>query len=293
MHYLDFDKQVLEREYSPSSCIDDINEFINLYINQSNAAIKLAKRLDAVLANLKYGASEAQSLDLFFPTHQSKRKLHVFIHGGYWQELSKNESTFAATTFQQAGCHFAALNYTLAPDATLTQIVDEVSRAILWLYNSADKYGYDKSEIYLSGSSAGAHLALLMTLIDWQQVDSQFSDINPIAGVCAVSGIYDLAPLLNTYINEPLRLTTDEVITLSPLKLISSKTPNCPIIIAYGDNETSEFKRQSDELYYHYQQRKVNIIKGEILDRNHFDVILDLSDVHSWIAKQVFKQMKI
>lgn len=293
MHYLDFDKQVLEKEYSPSSCIDDINEFINLYINQSKAAITLAKQSNTVLANLQYGTSETQTLDLFLPTHKSKRKLHVYIHGGYWQELSKNESSFAATTFQQAGCHFAALNYTLAPDATLTQIVDEVKQAILWLYKNADQYGYDNSEIYLSGSSAGAHLALLMALVDWQKVDTQVSDFNPVAGICAVSGIYDLAPLLNTYINEPLRLTTDEVITLSPLKLISAKIPSSPIILAYGNNETSEFKRQSDELYYHYQQRKVPIIKQEIQGRNHFDVILDLSDTDSWLAKQVFKQMNI
>lgn len=293
MHYLTLEKQVLEREYSPSSCIDDINEFINQYIEQSKKAISSAKQTDSLLTNLRYGSSETQTLDLFLPTNRSKNKLHVYIHGGYWQELSKNESSFAATTFQEAGSHFAALNYTLAPDATLTQIVDEVSRAILWLYNNADKYGYDKSEIYLSGSSAGAHLALLMTLIDWQQVDSQFSDINPVAGVCAVSGIYDLAPLLNTYINDPLRLTTNEVITLSPLKLISSQIPSCPVIIAYGDNETSEFKRHSDELYYHYQQRKVSILKREIIGRNHFDVILDLSDNNSWLAKQVFKQMKL
>lgn len=293
MHYLTLEKQVLEREYSPSSCIDDINEFINLYIEQSKKAISSAKQSDSLLTNLRYGSSETQTLDLFLPTNRSKNKLHVYIHGGYWQELSKNESSFAATTFQEAGSHFAALNYTLAPDATLTQIVDEVSRAILWLYNNADKYGYDKSEIYLSGSSAGAHLALLMTLIDWQKVDSQFSDINPVAGVCAVSGIYDLAPLLNTYINDPLRLTTNEVITLSPLKLISSQIPSCPVIIAYGDNETSEFKRHSDELYYHYQQRKVSILKREIIGRNHFDVILDLSDNNSWLAKQVFKQMKL
>jgi len=293
LHYLDFDKQVLEREYSPSSCIDDINEFINLYINQSKAALSSARQSDTVITNLYFGASETQTLDLFFPTNRSKKKLHVYIHGGYWQELSKNESSFAATTFQEAGCHFAALNYTLAPDATLTQIVDEVSQAILWLYKNADKYGYDKNEIYLSGSSAGAHLALLMSLIDWWKVDPQFSNNNPIAGVCAVSGIYDLAPLLNTYINEPLKLTTDEIITLSPLKLVSSKTPSCPVILAYGDNETSEFKRQSDELYYHYQQRKVNIVKSEILNRNHFDIILDLSLADSWLSKQVFKQMKI
>jgi len=293
LHYLTLEKQVLEREYSPSSCIDDINEFINQYIEQSKTAVSSAKQSDSLLTNLRYGSSETQTLDLFLPTNRSKNKLHVYIHGGYWQELSKNESSFAATTFQEAGSHFAALNYTLAPDATLTQIVDEVSRAILWLYNNADKYGYDKNEIYLSGSSAGAHLALLMTLIDWQKVDSQFSDINPVAGVCAVSGIYDLAPLLNTYINDPLRLTTDEVITLSPLKLVSSQIPSCPIIIAYGDNETSEFKRHSDELYYHYQQRKVNILKREIIGRNHFDVILDLSDNNSWLAKQVFKQMKL
>ena len=102
MHYLTLEKQVLEREYSPSSCIDDINEFINQYIEQSKTAVSYAKQSDSLLSNLRYGSSETQTLDLFLPTNRSKNKLHVYIHGGYWQELSKNESSFAATTFQEA-----------------------------------------------------------------------------------------------------------------------------------------------------------------------------------------------
>lgn len=291
MHYLDFDKKTLEQEYSPSSCIEDINYYIQQYIDRSKTNLALASNSNSLISNIHFGEQQTQILDLFLPTAPSKRKLHVYIHGGYWQELSKNESAFAATCFQQAGCHFAVLNYTLAPDATLTDIVNEVLAAILWLYQHAHEYGYEPNQIYVSGSSAGAHLAMLLALTDWQSIDSTFASHSPISGVCAVSGIYDLAPLLNTYINEPLQLTTDEIITLSPLKLLASHAPSCPVILAYGENETSEFKRHTDELYYHYQQRKIPIVKQEIQRRNHFDVILDLGNRDTWLCQQVFKQM--
>ena len=64
--------------------------------------------------DLKYGPGDEETLDLFIPDGPGSPPLHIFIHGGYWQLLSKNESSFAAPTFQKQGSAFAALNYTLA-----------------------------------------------------------------------------------------------------------------------------------------------------------------------------------
>ncbi|GLX78812.1 esterase [Thalassotalea insulae] len=290
--YRHFDLASLEQQYSPSSCIDDINVFIEKYIQQSQQALTLAEQKQKVLTNLAYGKQTTQTLDLFLPdeTVTAKQKLQIFIHGGYWQELSKNESCFAASNFQQHGYHFAVLNYTLAPQASLSTIVEECRQALTFLYQHAEQYGYNKDEIYLSGSSAGGHLAMMMALTDWHAYDIPPSFIK---GICAVSGIYDLTPIAQTYINKPLQLTEKEIQDHSPLLRTIDRDliSQCQITLAYGDNETDEFKRQSQAMQRAIEQLNVPSNCQEISGRNHFDVILDLSESDSWLAQQVFKQM--
>ncbi|MEW6989907.1 alpha/beta hydrolase [Colwelliaceae bacterium 6441] len=294
MLYQHFDLKTLEQEYSPSSCIDDINLYIQQYIDQSKTALLNAQMNNKVHVNLPYGKNKDEVLDLFLPFDpaHSKQKLQVYIHGGYWQELSKNESSFAASNFQQQGYHFAVLNYSLAPKATLTEIVEQNRRALIWLYHHANKYGYDNNEIYLSGSSAGGHLAMMMAFTDW----SKYLNVNHtiIKGICAVSGIYDLTPIAHTYINAPLQLTDKEVKEYSPalLKVNNTQLQSCSIIFAYGDNETQEFKRQSVAMKNKLDEQNLTTIIAEIKNRNHFDIIVDLANETSWLSQQVFLQMK-
>jgi arylformamidase len=294
--YKKFDQVTLEREYSPSSCIDDITLYIDQYIEQSKAATALAAKNNSLLNDLKYGACPDEVLDLYLPTQGNTKKLQVYIHGGYWQELTKAESSFAANNFQQHGCYFAVLNYSLAPNASLTEIVDQNRRALAWLYASAEKYGFDANEIYLSGSSAGAHLAMMMLNTHWStflpdnHLDKE-AEIGLIKGICAVSGIYDLRPIPFTSINDALQLGAGEAELNSPLLLEVGQ--QCPVIFAFGDNETDEFKRQTRLMVEKLVQLEVATQQKEITGRNHFDVVLDLANPNSWLSRQVFQQMGI
>jgi len=282
----------LNREYSPSSCIDDINIYIQQYISLSDKAKALANTENTLHADLQYGEKESQRLDLYMPSQSPQNRLMVYIHGGYWQELSKEESSFAATNFQQHGFHFAVLDYTLAPEASLTEIVAENRQAISWLYAEAVKFGYNPEQIYVCGSSAGAHLAMMMLQTDWSDyVDGyqgRYSG-NVIKGVCAVSGVYDLQPLLDTYVNDPLKMDVTEAKKNSPLLLPLPKP--VPIVIAFGDNETSEFKRQSKIMSEKLHTQGFEVQYQEIVGRNHFDVIVDLSDKSSWLFQQTIALM--
>lgn len=278
----------LNREYSPSSCIDDINVYIQQYIDLSVLAKTLAKQQHVLQSNLNYGESETQSLDLYLPTGAPRKKLMVYIHGGYWQELSKNESAFAATNFQQQGVHFAVLDYTLAPKASLTDIVEENRQAIAWLYKNASQFGYDPEQIYVCGSSAGAHLAMMMLQTCWSQYVVDYQG-NIIKGLCAVSGIYDLQPLLPTYVNDALKMDAAEAKANSPFLQRLPKA--VPVIFAVGEVETAEFKRQSQMMAEKLHTQGFEVHFREIADRNHFDVIIDLCDMSSWLAQQAIAMM--
>lgn len=284
--YASFDQATLDREYSPSSCVDDINVYLDQYRDVSGQVKKTTLEDTSCHADLAYGPSDDERLDLYVPVVAGCAPLQVFIHGGYWQALSKEDSAFAAPMFQESGSFFAAIDYTLAPEAGLTEIVDQNRRAIAWLYEQAGQWGYDRDRIFLSGSSAGAHLAMMMLLTDW----SQYGVPNDVVkGVCAVSGIYDLEPIRLSYVNEVLGMDSQEARINSPL--FHPIQNHCPIIFAHGDNETAEFKRQTEAYGDLLTRSGEEICFGEISERNHFDVIMDLANPTTWLAQQILKQM--
>lgn len=284
--YASFDQAELDREYRPSSLIDDLDVYLEEYARASNAVKSSALQIRLCETDLRYGPGAEETLDLFTSPGNVSAPLHVFIHGGYWQLLSKNESCFAAPMFQQHGSYFAALNYTLAPQQTLTGIVEETRRAISWLYRHAGDWGFDRDKIYLSGHSAGAHLAMMMLVTDWPALGLP-EDI--IKGVCAISGVFDLEPVRLSYVNEVVGMDADETRQNSPVLL--PVINRCPVILTYGINETNEFKRQSGEYGDVLQDAGIPVTLHEIADRNHFDVILDLADAESWLSQQILSQM--
>ncbi len=251
-----------EREYSPSSCIGgNYRPFVQAYADRSQQArVQLRGQL-----NLRYGAAPTQRLDLFVPTTEQAPPLLLFIHGGYWQELSKEESAFSAADCVQAGIAFAALDYTLAPQASVAQMVDECQEALAWLRGHSATLGVDGRRIVVAGSSAGAHLAAMLALRAPGQL----------AGAVLVSGIYELEPLIGTSINSALGLDTAAAQALSPALMAAGAFP--PSIVAWGEVETAEFKRQSQAFAAQLRQAGTPCREIEVPARNHFDVILDLA----------------
>jgi len=268
------DREMLTREYSPSSCIDDVGVYIRAYENQSRAA---SERLCGNChRDIKYGPEPRSALDIFVPDGTGPFPVHVFIHGGYWQELSKAESIFAAPNFLDHNIIFIALDYTLAPQASLDQIIDQVRRGIRWITDNIADFGGSEHNISLSGSSAGAHL-VAEVLGEYHQGKS------PVKAACMVSGIYDLRPLVGTYINEPLRMTKSDAVRFSPLFHIPPES--CPVIFSHGGNETNEFKRQTRDYMRAWQKAGNTARFVDMPAFNHFDIILELNNKNSPLFK--------
>ncbi|MBD3663898.1 alpha/beta hydrolase [Sulfitobacter sp. TSTF-M16] len=266
-----------EREdaYSPSTMVGgDLGRFIASYAEQSRAAYATCPDLQT----LHYGQAETQTLDLVVPQGAGPHPLHVFVHGGYWQALSKKESFFAAPGTLAQGIAFSAVDYTLAPGAALGEIVDEVISAIRFLIMQSDAYGLDPTRVVISGSSAGAHLAAMATL--------RLGASERPAGLMLLSGIYDLRPLVGTYINDAIGMDDKSAAALSPALCDLSGFP--PSVVAWGDNETDEFKRQSLHFAELLQQAGCATDTREVAGRNHFDIVHDIasdSALGGWLAR--------
>jgi len=240
-----------EREYSPSSCIGgDYRPYLDAYATRSAAARRAHKP-----EVLRYGPGERQTIDLFIPTGVARPPVLVFFHGGYWQELSKQESAFAAPQSLAHGIAYAAVGYTLAPRATLAAIVEECRAAL----SSLSSVG----PLVVAGSSAGAHLAAMAAS-------------ERVSAAVLVSGIYELEPLIGTSINTVLGLDVAAAAAASPLRQPLEGFP--PGLVCWGENETDQFKRQSRAFAAALRAADRPCTAFECAGRNHFDVILDLAD---------------
>jgi arylformamidase len=284
------DAAAREREYSPSSAIGgDYQPFIQAYAERSAAA----RRATPGMLNLRYGGSDAQCLDLFIPSppdtgHAAQLPpLLLFMHGGYWQELSKNESSFGATHCVNQGIAFAALDYPLAPQATVAEIVASCRAALAWLHANAATLGFDAQRIIVAGSSAGAQLAAMTALAPDTALPGMPAGAGAacVRAVVLVSGIYELEPLLGTSINIALGLTRRTARALSPALHELKWFPSS--IVCWGEVETAEFKRQSRDFAARLAQAGSACSVFEVAQRNHFDIILDLADPATALGRAV------
>ena len=152
------------------------------------------------------------------------------------------------------GFDAALVGYTLAPEATLTEIVDEVRTAIRWLRINGSRYGIAGAKLIVSGWSAGGHpTAMTLAAAD---------------AALAISGIFDIEPCRLNYLNDALKMTMEEQLLLSPVRQLPSSSP--PLVIAYGTAELPELQRQSRD--YHDARRGAHL-PSELLpldDHDHF-----------------------
>jgi arylformamidase len=292
-HWRNLSPAEREREYSPSSCIGgNYQPFIAAYKTESAAAVEKTTHLGARWSLHSYGLKVSQTLHLCVPNHQPSYKqtlppLLVFIHGGYWQELSASDSLFAATGCVQHGAAFAALDYTLAPHATVTQMVGECCAALAYLSQHATELGFDAKRIVVAGSSAGAHLAAMLSQRSLQHSCN-------LHGAVLVSGIYVLEPLIGTTINDALGLNALTAQAVSPALLHAEGFPLT--VVCHGAIETAEFKRQSQQ--FTEQLRRESHVNAEVTafevpQRNHFDVIMDLTNGHTPLGQATLKLLNL
>lgn len=182
--------------------------------------------------DIPYGREPRQKWDLF-PSPNRDAPCLVFIHGGYWQMNSREFFACLARGIAGHGWSAALPGYSLAPEATITDIVAEIDSALDWLASNGPAHGI-AGPIVVSGWSAGGHLAAMA--LDHPSVSSGL----------AISGIFDLAPLRDTCLNDKLHLTDDQIACCSPVR---RKVVEKPLVVAYGTVELPALVTQSRDFH--------------------------------------------
>jgi arylformamidase len=254
-----------ETEYSPSRRVPEYLAILEGWTR--NAAAYRAEMIAAERAalDLPFGNSERQKLDLFFPRTESNGALALFIHGGWWQMMDRSAHSHMARGLNGRGVTVAVTSYDLTPQVRVATIVEQMRRACLFLWKRHGK------RLVVFGHSAGGHLTAAMAATDWALEEAP---AGLIAGGCAISGAFDLAPLLGTSMNRDWKLSAEEATALSP---VHWTLPDGVIFDAIvGALESDEFKRQSRLLADAWGVRY-----AEVTGANHFTVLDPLSDPDS------------
>jgi arylformamidase len=211
--------------------------------------------------DLRYGPRERNRIDFFKAAE--KAPTLVFVHGGYWQMRAKENFSLFAGGPMMYGINVAMIGYTLAPEATLDQIVAEIHAGIDFLAEQLPALGGDPSRIAVSGWSAGGHLTAMALS-------------NPkVMGAVAISGIYDLEPIRHSYLN--VKLGLDELTSRRNSPMAHAAGPMKPLALVVGGGELPLLRKQTADFAGHRAKYGLPVSYEEIPDADHFSVMDQLA----------------
>lgn len=253
------------------------------------ASESVLKRL-GLPQRVAYGPTEAEKLDIY-KTRRQNAPVVIYIHGGAWRNGTAKDFAFPAEMFMNAGAHFVVPDFVQVQDAggSLLPMIEQVRRAVTWVYQNAASFGGDAERIFITGHSSGAHLAGVTLVTDWVNDYGLPPDV--IKGGLLVSGMYDLKPVRLSKRSEYVKFTDEIEEKLSSQRHLDKL--NAPVIIAYGTQETPEFQRQSREFAAAVKAagKPVELIVGEGF--NHFEMQETFANPYGIAGRAALKMMQL
>jgi arylformamidase len=256
--FRDMDKQTLGAAYNNGAAVGNRQAYIDDF-QQRSAAVYAEYPCQR---DLVYGRGARQRFD-WFPGPTANAPLLIFIHGGYWQANDKEDFAFVAAGPLTQGFGVVLAEYTLAPEASIGAIVDEIGQLLDFVTNEAKFGGACAGQMrYLAGHSAGGQLA------------AAYRSYPGVHGVLAISGLFDLEPISLCYLNDKLALTPEDVLRCSPQRSIAAGVPTR---VAVGAAELPELIRQSRDYADACLAAGEDITFELLPERNHFSVLEELA----------------
>jgi arylformamidase len=282
--YRGYSAEALEAEYNPRLSVAD-HESLTAESAARSAAYR--ERARNAVYDVAYGSHRHETLDLFRPATPEGAPVHVFIHGGYWRARFKDEFSFIAEPLVDAGAVVAVINYALCPEVPIEEIVRQARAACAFLWQNPDVHGGDRDRMHVAGHSAGGHLSAMVMATDWPDFGAGLPR-DVIKSGTLLSGLYDLAPIRQVSVQADVRLTEDEVLRLSPVRL--KPATDAPLYIAAGGAESDEFRRQSAILAEAWKDH-APVEHVELPGLNHFTILKETATADSDLTKARLRLM--
>lgn len=266
--YRGMDQAAIDAAYNNSAAIGGMEARDRFIAEVTKRSAALAARSN-VQRNLPCGSAPRQALD-FFSCGKANAPTLAFIHGGYWRSTEKEAWGYVAEGPLAHGLHVANIEYTLAPQYRMDGIVAEIRQAIAWLRANLARLGGDPGKLYVAGHSAGGHLTAMAIAEPGVQ------------GGIAISGVFDLEPIVLSSMNADIRLDAEEARRNSPQFHLPDRAP--PLVVAVGGGELPEFLRQSEDYYAAWAAKGHTGKLLKLGTHNHFSVLDDLASPQGPLA---------
>lgn len=257
VRWYDLDVADIERHFNPRVAVADAARRIAAWTARSQA---LAESIEFI-PNLRYGSRAKMTFDLHLSGVGAPTV--IFVHGGYWRALDKADNIFVAEAWRRCGLNVANVNYDLCPTLSLAALNDEIASAVRFIANEAASLGLGCGPFLLAGHSCGAHAAALAATTP--------ALADRLAGIVALSGIYDTRALLRTTINQDLRLDQSAAAAFNILAM--EPQPGVRILAMVGGNEPAAWIGESLAYCRHAREWgadcRLEILAGE----DHFGML--------------------
>ena len=283
--YREFDQAELDWQYNNRDRSEhSFAGYLDFYQRRS-ATVRADS--DALL-DVAFGDSAAETLDILRPHDRTEPlAVQIFIHGGYWRMLHKDDFSFVAGPIVAAGGIAVIVNYALMPIVTMDVLVRQCRAAVAWCWRHIADHGGDPHRLFVSGHSAGGHLVGALLSTDWEADFGVPADV--LKGGVAMSGVYDLEPIRLCFLNEELRLDAATARRNSPLFHLPDKAAS--LIVAFGSLESEEFARQSTEYAAAWQNRGLTADLVAIDGHHHMSLVATLARHDRELTMLVLQQM--
>lgn len=285
-----------EKEYSPSEWTKRFStaaEVIDFHVKfVTDVSDTNRKELNCDL-DVEYGSEDSEKFDIYGDDLPEDAPLFVYVHGGYWQMLSKKESAYCVRPLVQKGYRVIVLDYELCPKITLEELVQQIKSAGEYILNYAEENRV--RHISFAGHSAGAHL--LAAMLDSIFVATVGDEIQLVKHVYLISGVFRLDELRFTKsVNENnlLSLNDENVMGLSPINMDYGHLSGCGIQfhVYVGENESNVFKRMSEDMHKHLNKFGIASYLHILPNLDHFDIVEKLADKNYAVTKEIVKNLK-
>jgi arylformamidase len=260
-----------EAEYKATLRVPTYPEILARWRAESTVLRQLSRELDQ-----PYGPGTRERYDLL-RADVARAPLVVFIHGGYWQRGEREDHAFVARALNAAGIDVAVPSYSLCPAVSVMQIVDELRRCLIALWART------RQRPVVIGHSAGGHLTAAMLATDWRRYPDAPPDL--VRAGCAISGVFELAPLLSTSLNRALQLDAASAVVASPL--FWPAPIGRTLVAAVGSDETDELRRQSRAIAEAWGLAGVHTEYLSVADAHHFSIVEELARADSALCRRV------
>ena len=283
--YRGYDRAALDAQYNNRARIPEFVDYFDRWLAwsaETRAALPGAR-------DFPYGDLPVETLDIF-PAEQPGAPILIMIHGGYWYSLDKHHDSFVAEGCRPHGVATVVINYGLAPDCRMDEIVRQNRAAAAWVWRNAASFGGDPARIHTLGQSAGGHLAAMLLATDWPAFGADLpADL--VKSAISISGIYDLEPIRLCYLNDKVGMDEAEARRNSP---VAQRYPvAAPLMLVSGDIESDEYERQADAMAAVWEALGYPLGRLELPGYNHFTMADQLRDPESDLARAVIAQMGV